>query len=108
MPHLPEDHRFEVVPDWVCETLSPSTARKDRVIKMPVCARFGVAYLWLLDPLVRTLETFALENGRWVVTGQVKDDDVVSILPFEAVRLELANLWVPEPETSVEIPAVGD
>lgn len=59
MPRKPQDQRFEVVPDWVCEVLPPSTARIDRVIKMPVYARFGVAYLWLLDPIARTLQTFA-------------------------------------------------
>jgi len=26
MPYFPEDQRFEVVPDWICEILSPSTA----------------------------------------------------------------------------------
>ncbi|MEZ5579520.1 MAG: Uma2 family endonuclease [Candidatus Competibacteraceae bacterium] len=49
MPRLPHDHRIEVVPDWVCEILSPSTAKTDRVIKMPVYARHGVPYLWLVD-----------------------------------------------------------
>ena len=63
MPRIPEDQRFEVVPDWVCEILSPSTAKRDRVIKMPVYARRGVAYLWLVDPLAKTLETFALDQG---------------------------------------------
>lgn len=100
MPRLPKDRRFEVVPDWVCEILSPSTARKDRVIKMPVYARFGVAYLWLLDPIARTLETFALDAERWVVTGRFEGNDVVSVAPFAAVKLELTNLWVPEPETT--------
>lgn len=32
MPNIPDEHRFEVVPDWVCEILSPSTAKKDRAI----------------------------------------------------------------------------
>jgi Uma2 family endonuclease len=36
MPSLPLDHRFEVVPDWVCEVLSPSTHKKDRILKMKV------------------------------------------------------------------------
>lgn len=98
MPRMPEDQRFEVVPDWVCEILSPSTARKDRVIKMPVYARYGVAYLWLVDPIARTLETFALEEGRWVVTGQFKDNDTVAMSPFEALDLELEALWVPDPD----------
>jgi Uma2 family endonuclease len=55
MPQLPRDHRFEVSPDWVCEVLCPATARKDRIVKMPVYARYGVAWLWLVDPLQFTL-----------------------------------------------------
>jgi Uma2 family endonuclease len=50
MPRLPEGHRFTVVPDWVCEVLSPATKSKDREIKMPIYARYGVADAWLLDP----------------------------------------------------------
>jgi len=99
MPTMPKDQRFEVVPDWVCEILSPATARKDRVIKMPIYARFGVAFLWLMDPVARTLETFSLDNGRWVVTGQFKDDDLVAMAPFEELEIELESLWVPAPET---------
>lgn len=64
MPRLPRDHRFEIAPDWVCEILSPSTAKTDRVIKMPVYAHYGVAYLWLVDPLAHTLEAFALRDGQ--------------------------------------------
>ena len=56
MPDIPRDHRFEVVPDWVCEILSPSTAGKDREIKLPIYAHYGVQYVWLVDPLARTLE----------------------------------------------------
>ena len=33
---------FTVAPDWVCEVLSPSTMRVDRVLKMPVYAREGI------------------------------------------------------------------
>ncbi|WP_338040438.1 Uma2 family endonuclease [Methylocucumis oryzae] len=28
MPNVPDDHRFEIVTDWLCEILSPSTAKK--------------------------------------------------------------------------------
>jgi len=36
MPALPEAAWFELAPDWVCEILSPGTARTDRVIEMPI------------------------------------------------------------------------
>lgn len=93
MPQLPRDHRFEVVPNWVCEILSPSTARKDRMTKMPVYARYGVAYLWLVDPLARTLEALALQDGRWTVMGLFQEQDTVSVAPFAEMALELGALW---------------
>jgi len=93
MPRLPRDQRIEVVPDWVCEILSPSTARKDRVTKMPVYARYGVPYLWLVDPLAQTLEVFALQEGRWTVIGQFQEQQIVSVEPFQEIGLELGALW---------------
>jgi len=47
---------ISLAPDWVCEVLSPSTARWDRVKKVPVYARYGVDWVWLVDPVARTLE----------------------------------------------------
>jgi Uma2 family endonuclease len=67
MPEIPQDQRFEITPDWVCEILSPSTMQKDRVIKMPVYARYGVPHIWLVDPLAHTLEVFLLQDDRWSV-----------------------------------------
>jgi len=94
MPRLPNDQRIEVVPDWVCEILSPSTARKDRMTKMPVYARYGVTYLWLVDPLAHTLEAFALREGRWTVIGQFQEQEIVSVEPFQEIALELGALWM--------------
>ena len=94
-PRLPPDHRLEVVPDWVCEILSPSTARKDRMTKMPVYARYGVSYLWLVDQLAQTLEAFALREGHWTVIGQFQDQAIVSVEPFQEIGLELGALWEP-------------
>lgn len=93
MPELPRDHRFEVVPDWVCEVLSPSTQQKDRVAKSRAYARYGVAFLWLVDPLARILETYALADGQWTVTGLYQDRDEVAAAPFEAITLSLGDLW---------------
>jgi len=94
MPAVPRDHRFEIVPDWVCEILSPSTARKDRTLKLPLYARYGVAHAWLVDPLARTLGAFELREGQWVLLGAIGDDAPVCFPPFAAVSFSLADLWV--------------
>ena len=38
LPALPETAAYAVVPAWVCEILSPSTAADDRALKMPFYA----------------------------------------------------------------------
>ena len=85
----------------VCEVIPPSTERVDRSRKMPIYAREGVAHLWLLDPIVRTLEVLRLEAGCWVLIATHTDADVVRAEPFEAIAIDLASLW-PAPPTVVE------
>jgi len=93
MPKLPDGHRFTVIPDWVCEILSPSTESKDREIKMPIYARFGVAHAWLVDPRKRILETYDLVGGAWEESGRYSGQDSVRAAPFDAVALALDDLW---------------
>src|SRR5437867_3814671 len=45
MPVLPDVVGFTLAPDWVCEVISPSTARIDRGRKLRVYAREQVAHL---------------------------------------------------------------
>jgi hypothetical protein len=93
MPTLPETAWFGIPPDWVCEILSPSTARDDRVVKMALYARAGVGHLWLVDPDLRTLEVYGLESGRWVLLESHRDDARVGPPPFVAVVINLGDLW---------------
>ncbi len=52
-------------PDWVAEILSPSTARYDQVLKLRAYERAGVAEVWLIHPIDRTLTIYRLEAGRY-------------------------------------------
>ncbi len=93
MPKLPSEAYFTMVPDWVCEILSPSNARLDRVKKVPKYAQYGVKYLWLVNPREKTLEVFRLENSAWVLIQTFVEADKVKIQPFEAVEFDLGSLW---------------
>ena len=93
MPEYPETAYVTLAPDWVCEVLSASTRRVDLQEKRPAYAREGVAYLWLVDPSARTLEAFELRDGEWVLIGCAKDDEAVSIRPFDAITFSLGDLW---------------
>lgn len=92
MPELPDATAFELVPDWICEVLSPSTEAFDRSKKMPVYARAGVKHAWLVDPVVKTLEVFRLDGAGWRLLGTFTEERVRAE-PFDALELELASLW---------------
>ena len=91
---LPEEHRFTVPPDWVCEILSPQTARNDRIRKMRIFAQHEVQYAWLIDPILKTLEVFGLESGRWFLLDAFAENDKVRAEPFQEIEIDLTNLWL--------------
>jgi Uma2 family endonuclease len=80
----------------VCEVLSPSTVLVDRTRKLPLYHREGVAHVWLVDPLSRTLEVFRREPSGWLLTATHARGEVVSAEPFDAVPLGLGVLWLGE------------
>ncbi|MGR9053484.1 MAG: Uma2 family endonuclease [Gammaproteobacteria bacterium] len=100
MPTMPDEAYFSLAPDWVCEVLSPGTARTDRAVKRPLYAEQGVQWLWLIDPDIRTLEVYSLAQGHWLLEGTWKDDDEVRAVPFAEVVLQLQDLWPPEERPS--------
>ncbi len=85
---------FTVVPNWVCEVTSPSTAAFDRGAKADLYARAGVRFLWLVEPIENLLEAFRLEDGAWLRIGAWAGDIEALIPPFDAVSLALGPLWV--------------
>ena len=93
MPALPDTAYFTVIPDWVCEVISPSTASLDRVKKLAIYARAEVAHAWLVDPLAHTLEVLRLDNHRWTIIAAHAGDEVVRAEPFGDIELELRALW---------------
>jgi hypothetical protein len=93
LPRVPDTAYFALAPDWICEIISPSTASLDRVKKLAIYAREGVAHAWLVDPIARTLEVLRLENGRWTILATHAGNEVVRVEPFADIEIELASLW---------------
>ena len=100
MPQRPATAYFPLAPDWVCEILSPSTARLDRAQKLSIYAREGVPHAWVLNPLALTVEVLRLDDGRWTIVGVHAGDAVVRAEPFVEIDLTLAVLWSEPPDAS--------
>lgn len=93
LPTLPRAGALRVLPDWVCEVLSPSTERNDRQVKLPLYHAAGVEHVWLLDPLERRLERFTRGEEAFVAAALDEGDVTVHAAPFEALALDLGELW---------------
>ncbi|HYJ09572.1 MAG TPA: Uma2 family endonuclease, partial [Polyangiaceae bacterium] len=61
--------------------------------KMPVYAREGVQFAWLLEPIQRTLEVFQLQGGHWQAVATWEGNVKVRAVPFDAIELDLSQLW---------------
>ncbi len=97
MPTLDVSQAFYTEPPtWVCEVLSPSTMGKDRVKKLPLYGSHGGAYVWLVDPLAKTLEVFRWIDGRWALITTHEGHEPVRAEPFDAVELPLEEVWLDE------------
>lgn len=96
VPECPSTSGTHITPDWVCEILSPSNAGYDRIKKLPKYARNGVPYVWIVDPMARSLEVYRLnDDQKYTLIATHEADDRVSAEPFDTVELELGALWLP-------------
>lgn len=90
----PRENWFSIIPDWICEILSPGTAQRDRIQKMRIYAESSVNHVWLIDPVIKTLEIFRLQGGKWLLLGSFSGEDRVRAEPFSEVEIPLVNLWI--------------
>jgi Uma2 family endonuclease len=97
MPEIPRDHIYAIPPDWACEVLSHSTEKIDRVRKLPIYARHGVAYAWLVDVQQQYLEVKRLVNGLWADIAVFAGAEMVRAEPFDAIEIDMTMVWGPPP-----------
>ncbi|HEX7829729.1 MAG TPA: Uma2 family endonuclease [Thermoanaerobaculia bacterium] len=97
LPVMPSAAALTIVPDWICEVLSPSNEIYDRRKKMPTYARHGVQWAWVVDPIERLIEVSRLTEGFWLNVGTYAGDETARMEPFEAIEIPLSRLWLTVP-----------
>ncbi|MBI2896098.1 MAG: Uma2 family endonuclease [Deltaproteobacteria bacterium] len=91
-PPFVDANPIEVLPDFCCEVLSPTTARDDRRLKLPLFARSGVGWTWIVDPDLCTVEVYQTVETLAALVLVAKDDDVLILPPFED-EIDVGRFW---------------
>lgn len=96
-PDFAEENPIRVRPDWVCEILSRSTQRGDRVIKLPIYASEGVGHVWIVDPEACTVEVYETREGNPVLVATAYGTNVRTLPPFPG-EFDVGRLWKNPPK----------
>lgn len=90
-------------PDFLCEVLSPSTARYDQGDKRDAYFRAGVPHYWLVDPALQTLTVLEWTERGYLIVRVAGPGESVRAAPFEGVEIGVDELFLDEEgELSVE------
>jgi Uma2 family endonuclease len=93
VPERPRGTPIRILPDWVCEVLSPSNPGTDRVKKLNHYHRFGVPHYWIVDPMEESLSVFRWTPDGYLLTLASDREARVRAEPFDAVELPVKSLF---------------
>lgn len=91
--HLVGEKAMEGPPDLAIEVISPSSVEIDREDKFKQYAEAGVAYYWIVDPNLMTMEGWQLRDGAYIGIGQAQGGASIKLLPFPDLEIPLSRLW---------------
>ena len=94
---------YSGVPKFIAETLSHSTAKRDRTEKKDIYEQAGVEEYWIVSP-VGTIEIYYLQDGKYVLEqsymfqGDREDEDYnaeteIRLKAFPHIKMTLGDIF---------------
>ena len=80
-------------PDLLVEILSPSTERRDRIVKRELYARHGVREYWLIDPYAKTITVLILGANGYDAHAVYGEGDTLTSPTLAGFALNLSELF---------------
>lgn len=88
-----DDHGCKGAPDLVIEILSPSTRRRDRLVKLDLYQRAGVREYWVVDPDTQSVMVFTPDSGFLKIREDYGREDVARVNVLEGCFIDLSKVF---------------
>ncbi|MGL5436319.1 MAG: Uma2 family endonuclease [Lachnospiraceae bacterium] len=96
--------QYHGVPKFIVETLSPSTALKDKGIKKELYAQKGVEEYWIVNARAHSIDIYHLKEDYYILSNTylyVADDNDedynadkgISLKAFPHIKITLADIF---------------
>ncbi|HVV87942.1 MAG TPA: Uma2 family endonuclease [Kofleriaceae bacterium] len=96
-PERPTGAPVTVLPDWICEVVSPNNAKHDTVKKLRLYHRNAVPHHWLVDSRDETLTVMRYTPEGYLTVLTAERGEVVRPEPFDAIELVVGTLFGVDP-----------
>ena len=89
--HIVTRENIQGAPELVVEVLSPSTAERDKTLKLDLYARHGVKEYWLVDPNAKTVMVLLLGEHGFEAVGTYEEGQTLTSPTLAGFSLNLAG-----------------
>jgi len=79
-------------PEMVVEVLSPSTAKRDKTVKLNAYQKKGVEEYWIIDPKQNTVVVYVLSEDKYIAYPY-KETDIVKLQKFKDCVIDLSEVF---------------
>lgn len=95
---------YSGIPKFIAETLSPSTAKRDRSEKKDIYEKACVEEYWIVSPQGKSVEIYYLEDGKYILEqSYILQDDKeedhynaeteITLKAFPHIKMTLADIF---------------
>lgn len=80
-------------PDLLIEILSPSSGAHDKIRKKALYEKFEVPEYWIVDPILKTVDRFVLNDGKMQLLETYGEDDRIESVLLPCLKIDLSEVF---------------
>ena len=88
-----KENEYTGLPTLIIEIISPSNQSHDRIRKYNTYMDFGVKEYWMVNPKLKAIEVYVLEEGEYKQAAIYKGDDFAVSQTFKELGINLKDIF---------------